>query len=485
MRLSELASVVSDAGLTGGDVDVTRITHDSREVTPGTLFVALVGEKLDGHDYVARAVEAGASAVVVERPQPGITVPQLVVPRSRIALGKLAARFYDEPSRKLKVIGVTGTNGKTTTTYIVRSIVEASGEKAGVIGTIAYTSGDAEVPATNTTPESVLVERLLAEMVASGMTFAALEVSSHALDQGRVDEVTFAAGVFTNISGEHIDYHKDMTRYVRAKGRLFARLDPDAVAVVNADDPYTGEVLSGSRVRRVIRYGLGAGAEVRAVDVETGVGGSRFRVASPWGELVLTSPLAGEHNVYNCLAAATVTAALGVTPDAVREGIARLAVVPGRLEPVDEGQDFAVFVDYAHTDNALENALKAARKLTSRRVIVVFGCGGDRDRTKRPRMRAVAEELAHVCVVTSDNPRTEDPADIIEQIMRGTRDPSKFIVEVDRRTAIRRAVETARPGDLVLIAGKGHETYQIFKDRTIHFDDREVAREVLREVTSR
>ena len=317
------------------------------------------------------------------------------------------------------------------------------------------------------------------------MTVAALEVSSHALDQGRIDEVKFAAGVFTNLSGEHIDYHKDMPSYARAKSKLFAQLSADAVAVANADDRYTKEVLRKTRAGRVVRYGFGAGAAVRATVLETGLGGSRFRVSSPWGELHLTTQLPGEHNVYNCLAAAAATAVLGVDVAAVTEGIARLGVVPGRLEAVDAGQDFAVFVDYAHSDHALENALKAAKKLTSGRVIVVFGCGGDRDRSKRPRMRAVAEELADHCVVTSDNPRTEDPQDIIDQIMRGARDLSKFTVEVDRRSAIRRAVEAAAGGDLVLIAGKGHETYQIFKDRTIHFDDREVARDVLREVTGR
>ena len=336
----------------------------------------------------------------------------------------------------------------------------------------------------NTTPSIIELYSLLGSMYKEGIRNSILEVSSHSLDQGRVDDVDFAAAVFTNLSPEHLDYHKDMPSYARAKGRLFKTLGADAVAVANADDPHTPEVIRG-RAENMIRFGFGGPADVRAVSFETTLGGSVCKVTSPWGEMDLTTPMPGKHNVYNCLAAAAVSGALGIGTDAIVKGIADLSCVSGRLEPVEEGQEFAVFVDYAHSDDALENVLNAVRTLTDKRVIVVFGCGGDRDASKRPRMRAVAEELADHCVVTSDNPRGEEPGAIIEQIMRGVRDESKFTVEPDRATAIRCGIELARPGDLVLIAGKGHETYQIFRDRRIHFDDREVAREVLRRAVSK
>jgi len=483
MRLSELTSVLAGVKF-AGDAEINDITFDSRAVAPGSLFVALVGTNADGHRFVRDAVTAGASAVMVEHAIEGLNVPQVAVKDSRAALGKVSARFFDYPSRRLKVIGVTGTNGKTTTTHLIRSILEAAGKQAGLIGTIAYAVGTAETPAVNTTPESLVVQRLLSEMAASGLEYAAVEVSSHALDQGRVDDVDFAAAVFTNLSREHLDYHKDMPSYARAKGRLFKLLGADAVAVANGDDPHTSGVLRGW-AGNVVRFGFGAAAEVRAVSIETTLEGSVCKVTSPWGEMDLTTPMPGKHNVYNCLAAAAVTGALGIAAGAIVKGVAKLSCVSGRLEAVDEGQPFAVFVDYAHSDDALENVLNAVRTLTQKRVIVVFGCGGDRDTSKRPRMRAVAEELADHCVVTSDNPRSEEPGAIIEQIMRGVRDESKFTVEPDRATAIRRGIELAGPGDVLLIAGKGHETYQIFKDRRIHFDDREVAREVLRGMVSK
>jgi len=483
MRLSELISVLPGTKLSH-DADITGIAFDSRTVKPGELFVALVGAKADGHDFVRAAVASGAAAVLAQRRTQEIDVPQLVVKDSRAALGKLSARFLNYPSRQLRVIGVTGTNGKTTTTYLIRSIAEAAGKKAGIIGTIAYFTGVEEVSAVNTTPESLLTQQLLSEMVDAGMDYAAMEVSSQALDQGRVDDVDFAAGVFTNLSREHLDYHKTMASYARAKGRLFAKLSGDAVLVVNGDDRYVEKVI-GRRRRGVIRFGFKRDVDVRVVSFETGVRGSRARVLSPWGEIDLVTPLAGKHNVYNCVAASTVLAALGIDMGAVVRGVAGLSCVRGRLEPVDEGQDFAVFVDYAHTDEALKNVLRTVRELTKKRVIVAFGCGGERDVSKRPRMSRTAEKLADHCVVTSDNPRGEDPEVIIDQIMRGARDLSKFTVESDRRAAITGAIGMARPGDLVLIAGKGHETCQIFKDRRIHFDDREIAREVLRKVVSK
>ena len=485
MRLSELKSVLDEVKVLGDpNVEITDITYDSRKAAAGTIFVALVGATVDGHRYADAAVEAGASALVVEREVPGVVVPQLVVPNSRRALGKIARRFCEDPSKHVKVIGVTGTNGKTTVTCLMRSIFEAAGERPGVIGTISYVVGDREIPAVNTTPESLNIQEMLAEMLSAGVNYAAVEVSSHALDQYRVDDVTFAAGVFTNLTPEHLDYHKDMTSYAQAKSKLFATLSKDAVAVVNADDRYSSTVSAGTQAKK-LSYGFSDGADVRVRSLECDSTGNRFEIESPWGVLRVTTALPGRHNVYNCLAALTVTAALGLPVEKAVEGIAALQVIPGRLERVDEGQDFRVFVDYAHSDDALENVLTAVRDLTDRRVIVVFGCGGDRDVTKRPRMRAVAEELADHAVVTSDNPRSEDPRAIIDQIMTGVRDRSKFTVEPDRRAAVAAAVRMAKPGDVVLIAGKGHETYQILRDRRVHFDDREVAREELRKVVAR
>jgi UDP-N-acetylmuramoyl-L-alanyl-D-glutamate--2,6-diaminopimelate ligase len=485
MRLSDLASAAASRLVGTGDAEIAGMTFDSRAVKPGDLFAALVGEKADGHRFVAQAVAAGAAAALVERRVDGIAVPQVIVPDSRAALGKIAARFYDHPSKRIKVVGVTGTKGKTTTAYLIRSIAAAAGKRAGMIGTISYSFGAEDIPAVNTTPESLVVQRLLSEMLKHGCDLAAMEVSSIALEEGRVDDVTFAAGLFTNLSHEHIDYHKDMTNYARAKGKLFGRLAPGAPAVVNADADFLSEVL-GSRARNVLRFGFGDGADVRVTRMESLADGSRFEVASPWGRVEFRTALPGRHNVYNCLGAAAVMGALGTPPAALVAGVAALENVSGRLERVDEGQPFAVFVDYAHTDDALRNVLSTVRPLTEGRVIAVFGCGGNRDREKRPRMRAVCEELADVCVVTSDNPRNEDPKAIIDEIMRGTRDLRKFTIECDRRAAIRMAIEQALPGDLVLIAGKGHETYQIFKDdRRIHFDDREVAREALREARER
>ncbi len=484
MKLSELASAVASRCVGTSDVEIEGITFDSRAVKPGDLFAALVGAKSDGHAFAAQAVASGASALLVERRLEGFDVPQIVVSDSRAALGKISATFYGRPSSRVKVIGVTGTKGKTTTTFIIRSILQAAGKTSGLIGTIAYSFGGEDIAAVNTTPESLVVQRLLSDMEKHGCEYAPMEVSSIALEEGRVSDVAFAAGLFTNLQPEHMDYHQDMTSYARAKGKLFDLLAPDAPAVVNADSEWMGEVLGGSK-RNVLRFGFGELADVRVTRMESLVDGSRFTVVSPWGEIEFRTELPGRHNVYNCLGALAVTGALGIAPKKLVEGVAALKNVLGRLERVDEGQPFAVFVDYAHTDDSLRNVLSTVRPLTTGRVIVVFGCGGDRDKTKRPRMRGVCEELADLCVVTSDNPRGEDPKAILSDIMRGVRDAGKFTVEPNRRTAIRMAVEMAKPGDLVLIAGKGHETYQIFKTRRIHFDDREVAREALREALDR
>jgi UDP-N-acetylmuramoyl-L-alanyl-D-glutamate--2,6-diaminopimelate ligase len=342
-----------------------------------------------------------------------------------------------------------------------------------------YIVGGRETPAPNTTPESCTVQELLAQMADEKITHAVMEVSSHSLEQHRVEDVEFAAGVFTNLTPEHLDYHKTMRAYACAKAKLFKALPADAPAAVNADDRWCDKVTRVKRRNR-FRYAIRREAEVKVTGLDVSARGSRFTVASPWGTFEIRTVLPARHNVYNCLAAATVTAALGIDPEDVAEGIARVTCVRGRLEPVAAGQDFTVLVDYAHTTAALESVLKAVRELTKTRLIVLFGCGGDRDKSKRPRMRAAAEKIADRVVVTSDNPRTENPLAIIDRIMKGVRDRSKFTIEPDRRAAIAKAIGMARPGDVVLLAGKGHEDYQIIGDRRFHLDDREEALKALK-----
>lgn len=465
---------------------VQSIAYDSRQVEPGFLFVAIEGFATDGHRFVEQAVARGAVAVVVEKDiplPPGVAF--LRVPDTRLALALLAARFYDHPARKLKLIGVTGTNGKTTTTHLLAAIYQAAKNKVGVIGTIANRIGDRVLPVKHTTPESLDLQKLLAEMVDEGVTVVVMEVSSHALALKRVAGCSFDAGIFTNITQDHLDFHRDMSAYLEAKALLFRSLGEEgkpAVAVVNGDDPQGDHIIACSRVP-VFTYGLSDGVQVRAREINVTSRGVFFRVTSPWGESQVNMKLTGHFNVYNALAALTAAAAGGIPlPNAVN-ALEFVEGVRGRFELVDRGQDFAVVVDYAHTPDGLENILKTARQITRGKLIAVFGCGGDRDRTKRPLMGEIAARLSDLPVITSDNPRTEDPLRIIAGVEEGVcRIRSDYQVIPDRRAAIRFAVGTAKPGDTVVIAGKGHEDYQIIGTKKYPFDDREEATRALDEI---
>jgi UDP-N-acetylmuramoyl-L-alanyl-D-glutamate--2,6-diaminopimelate ligase len=446
-------------------VEVTSLAYDNRRVEPGTLFFCVPGFTRDGHDFAPDAVARGAAGLVVERPL-GLGVPEVQVPSVRAAMAPAAARLFGDPTARLGVVGVTGTNGKTTTCFIVRSLLEAGGVQTGLLGTVASVVGGVERPTIHTTPEAIDLQRTFVEMIDGGDRAVAMEVSSHALELGRADAIHWDVAVFTNLTQDHLDFHPSMDAYFTAKRRLF-EAEP-RVRVVNRDDEY-GRRLLGA-FGDAIAYGLDD-----VSDLETGRAGSRFRFAGrSW-----STPLPGPFNVLNCLAAIHAARALGVDDATLAGALAETGQVPGRFEPVDEGQDFAVVVDYSHTPDSLENVLRAARGMASARVVCVFGCGGDRDRGKRPIMGRIASDLADVAIVTSDNPRSEDPQAIIDAVLAGM-DPGAEAI-VDRREAIARAVELAAPGDVVVIAGKGHEQGQEFADGVkTPFDDVAVAREALR-----
>ena len=469
---------------------VTGIAFDSRQVKPGAIFFALRGVNADGARFVPQAVANGAIAIVAETAPPaGIAVPWLQVPNARAAMADLAAQYYRSPSEELALVGITGTNGKTTTSYVLASIFEAAGIKCGRIGTIGYQVGGRELDAARTTPEAPELQRMLRDMVSDGCGACVMEVSSHALALRRADSLRFAAGIFTNLTRDHLDFHGDMESYFIAKRRLFEILPEGAVGVINVDDRRGPDLVATAR--RPVTYAIDAAADVRPGPLSFSLDGLSFEVRTPRGTFHVTSPLVGRPNAYNILAAAAAAMALDLPFSAIETGIATLQHVPGRFQVVSgPADDVRVIVDYAHTDDALKNLLETARPLATGRVVTVFGCGGDRDRTKRPLMGAVAARLSDLVIVTSDNPRSEDPARIIEEIQRGIVTPADrvsakgpkgtpSVAIVDRREAIERAIKDARPGDLVLIAGKGHEKYQVIGDRTLPFDDVEVARAAL------
>ena len=447
---------------------VADVAYDSRRVAADGLFFCVPGHTTDGHAFAADAVAAGAGVLVVER-WLDLPATQVLVPSVREAMGPVSAAFFGHPARSLMVAGVTGTNGKTTTTYLLESIFEAAGYRAGLIGTTGIRIGGAPLPAEHTTPEAPDLHRLLARMRDDGVGAVAMEVSSHGLDQHRVGGVRYACAVFTNLSQDHLDYHGTLEDYFLAKARLFTT-EMAAAAAINRDSP-EGRRLLGGPVPAV-SYGLEPGADLRATEVEVTAAGIGFTV----DDLRITSRLRGAFNVENCLAAMAAARALGLDTGASVRGLAEMDGVPGRFEAVDAGQDFTVLVDYAHTPDGIINVLRSARPLTAGRLIVVFGCGGDRDRGKRPLMGEAATSLADLTIVTSDNPRSEDPGAIIADIEPGARDGGgAYEIEPDRRAAIAQALAQAGPGDVVVIAGKGHETGQQFADHTIPFDDREVA----------
>ena len=462
----------------------TGVTHDSRHVTPGTVFVALRGLKMDGAAFAPQAIAAGAAAIVSEGPaEHQMDVPWITVADARLALAQLAAEFNGHPSRQMRVVGITGTNGKTTTGYLTSAIVEAAGIKCGLMGTVLYRLGGRDFAATRTTPEAPEVQSYMREMVASGCGACVMEVSSHALALRRVDGIQFAAGIFTNLTRDHLDFHTDMEDYFAAKRRLFEMLPDDAPAVINLDDPRGASLVDV--VRRPITYGLSRAAQVSPGSLSYSLEGLQFDIRSPRGSIRVRSKLVGRPNVYNILAAVAVTSALEVPTSAIEDGLEQLPGVPGRFEIASgSADDVTVVVDYAHTDDALRNLLETARPVATRRLITVFGAGGDRDRTKRPLMGMVAARLSDIVVITSDNPRSEDPNRIIDEVKRGAdaemrQSGAEILIRPDRRDAIVHAVEMADRGDVVLVAGKGHEKYQVIGDRTFTFDDVEVAREAL------
>jgi UDP-N-acetylmuramoyl-L-alanyl-D-glutamate--2,6-diaminopimelate ligase len=483
MKLGELAGRIPGARVLGAaDTEIARAVHDSRRVRPGDLFVAMPGAKVDGHEFVQAALEAGACAAVVEHVVDLPSRPPLLVVRdAREALALAAHALAGDPTQRLTVCGITGTNGKTTTSFLTRSILEKSGRRTGVLGTIGYIIGRREIPSQMTTPDADDLAAYFAEMVDSGLTAAVMEVSSHALHQKRTVGINFRVGAFTNLTPEHLDYHKDMVSYREAKGILFAGLAADATAVLNTDD-VASQSFADVTAARVLWYGRAARADVTVADVQADVRGSTFTLVTPRGKVRVRTPLLGPHNIANCLTAAAIGEALEVPLEQIVAGIEALMTVRGRLEPVPTPLPFAVLVDYAHKTDALRHALGTVRDLVKGhgRLIVVFGCGGDRDRFKRPAMAKVSEELADRVFVTNDNPRTEKPEAIAAEIVGGFSAMDKVTVELDRRAAIGLALGEARPGDVVIIAGKGHETYQIIGDVTRPFDDSEVAAEVLR-----
>ncbi len=460
------------------NLEIESISSDSRQVGRAGLFVALKGPVLDGGKFIQEAISKGAAVIVKAGGQAeqssGRGVCILDVEDPKDFLVKVAERFYNHPSKKVKVIGITGTNGKTTTSYLIESILQESSKKCAVIGTVNYRIGGKILPSKNTTPGIVDNQRYLAQMAQEHVSCCAMEVSSHALEQGRVEGIGFHTAVFTNLTGDHMDYHLNMENYFQAKSKLFVNLPAKSFAVINVDDPYGKRLIDATKAK-VVTFGITHTADIMASDIKLSLSGSTFSVKFPQGKMMMRSSLIGRHNIYNILAAVGACLCGGVTPEKIEDALEHFSAVPGRLEQIDEGRPFPVFIDYAHTEDALKNVLTNLKIVSNARIILVFGCGGDRDKTKRPKMGLVAGKLADFSILTSDNPRSEDPQSIIDQIIAGFK-TDNYTVILDREKAIAKAMSLAKKEDIVLIAGKGHEDYQIFKDKTIPFDDREVAR---------
>ncbi len=502
MQLRLLLEDIPNARLSGDAGTAVRgLAYDSRQVEIGFLFAAIRGLARDGNEFVDQAIDRGAVAVLSSRPAPDPPPPVawVRVDDDRLALSLAARNYYGHPDERMTMLGITGTNGKTTVAFLLESVLREAGLKPALIGTVLYRHGREEQRAGRTTPESLDLYRLLDRFATGGARSCVMEVSSHALTLRRVAGISFRAGVFTNLTQDHLDFHKDMRSYLEAKSILFRGLAPDALAILNADDPHCAAIEEATRAR-IVTFGTAPNAAVRIASARADAGGTRvtLRVAGDLGSrsergavLEIRSPLLGRPNAMNLAAAAATGLALGLPPEAIARGLESVTGVDGRFERVDDGGPFTVLVDFAHTDDALSNLLAAVREWRPRRIVTVFGCGGDRDRTKRPRMGRAAAAGSDIVVVTSDNPRGEDPDAIIGEILPGVReaqtgdpagalDPARCLTIADRKQAIRRALSLAEQGDCVVIAGKGHETYQILGDRTLPFDDREVAREILR-----
>ncbi|HEV2806391.1 MAG TPA: UDP-N-acetylmuramoyl-L-alanyl-D-glutamate--2,6-diaminopimelate ligase [Chthoniobacterales bacterium] len=485
MQLKTLVAAISPRQIIGpADRVVEGIAYDSRRVQRNGLFVALRGEKVDGHQFVEQAVEKGATVIVTEHEVPSPRATCLVVENTRAALADLAATFYQHPDRRLKLAAVTGTNGKTTTTFLIKHICEKAGLRCGLLGTVRYEIADRVLPAVRTTPESLEVYDLLGQMVNAGCKAAAMEVSSHALAQDRVRGLEWDVAVFTNLTQDHLDFHGTMENYFEAKARLFLELAEQKAktkpaAVINLDDPYGAKLVDRlDKKIPVVTYGVGARADFRASNYHAEFAGTSYQLDARGKSYLVRVPLIGRFNVANSMAALAAASSMGISLRDAILSLGRSPQVPGRLEAVPAKRQFQVFVDYAHTPDALLNVLKTARELSPRKLVVVFGCGGDRDKQKRPLMGRVADENADYSIITSDNPRKEDPDAIIAEAAKGFRS-DRFEKITDRTEAIARAIELAKPRDIILIAGKGHEAYQEFADHTIPFDDIQVARRAL------
>lgn len=486
MKLEKILRTVDYLSVTGPlNREITGLAYDSRQVQAGSLFAALPGEHRDGRNFIGDAISRGAVAVVSEPDDLKLVdVTCIKVRNARRGFAEIASSFHSDPSAKLQMVGITGTNGKTTIAFMVRDILRADNRTPGLLGTVCYEIGSRTIPASRTTPEAADLHAMLAEMVLMGCKSAVMEVSSHSLVQGRVWGVAFDAAVFTNLTHEHLDFHKTMEEYFAAKSILFRGLgyrNSEAVGVVNVDDPWGRRLMEmpGLDVA-MIGYGCGQDGEVRAENIRLGTSESIFNFHSPWGNIDdVRISLMGRFNVSNAIAAAGVCGALGIKPALIADVLGKFKAAPGRLEEVPTGKGFRVFVDYAHTGDALENVLRALRETGISRVILVFGCGGNRDKEKRAAMGAVAAKLASFSVLTTDNPRREDPGLIIAQIREGFAGHDNFEVQVDREQAIKRALEIVKDGDVVLIAGKGHESFQEFADTVVPFDDRQVVRRFL------
>ncbi len=482
MQLSELLKHIDVREFQGNDAaDITSVEYDSRQVKAGSLFVAIRGHASDGNRFVQDAVSRGAAAVVTDSPGMKSDVAHILVPDARKALALLSDRFFGSPQNALVMIGVTGTNGKTTTAHMMKSIAEAGGLKCGLLGTISHQVGGVARESLNTTPESRDIHEMLAEMVAAGQLACVMEVSSHALALSRVHGIRFRAVAFTNLTRDHLDFHGTFEQYLDAKSILFSTLSGDSTAVVNIDDPAAEHVISVSRGGKLLTFGFRETSDIHPASYMLSADGSDITLATPAGILACRLPIPGTYNIANAMAAVGLGLACGFSLSTIEKGLAALSPVPGRYELIRAGQPFTVIVDYAHSPDALARILASAREITNGRLISVFGCGGDRDRGKRPQMGKISTDLADFTFITSDNPRTEDPGKIIEEIKAGVSFPVGFVTCADRAEAIGKALDAANPGDTVVIAGKGHEDYQIIGTTKTHFDDAEIVRGFLKD----
>lgn len=490
--IDNLDGVVKVEGKT--NLEITGIACDSKAVKPGYLFVALKGSRVNGADFIDDAIERGACAIMLDAGDNGIFKRGdtfIYAKDSRLGLSQACQAFFGDLSAKMRLVGVTGTNGKTTITYLMESMFQSKDEAVGVIGTVNYRFGRRLIPAVNTTPSSLELYSLLSGMRKEKIKNCIMEISSHSLEQKRVETLQFDAAVFTNLTREHLDFHKNMDEYLNAKLKLFSKIKNGGAAIINIDDPASEKIIQKVKAEgkaKIITYAIDREADIRALDIKLSCAGLKFNLGVAERALASSAPveiessLIGRHNIYNILAAIGAGISLGMNLTDIKKGVEALKTLPGRLESVGCGQNFSVYVDYAHTEDGLEKVLKSLRELKPAKLITVFGCGGNRDRTKRPSMGKISTELSDIVFITSDNPRTEDPKDIINEITGGI-SPAKnnYKIEPDRFHAIRKAMLASGDGDIVLVAGKGHETYQIFKDTTIPFDDREVVKRILKE----